>query len=199
MTGGEDVRFVGRCAFDGLIKMKNLPEFVYNGKNCKYYRAIFRNMKSLKKVVLPKDADYTLTMFKKCADLKYAEVKGAGFRINKRIWHAMLPEYINNEMFSDCRSLKTVKLYNGITKLNYGMFSGCVKLQKVNIPKKCTYIGINTFRNCKSLRKLTIPKSVKKIDKTAFRGCKKLTLYVKKGSYAHKYAKKYHIKYKLVK
>ena len=199
VTGGEDVRFVGRCAFDGLIKMKNLPEFVYNGKNCKYYRAIFRNMKSLKKVVLPKDADYTLTMFKKCADLKYAEVKGAGFRINKRIWHAMLPEYINNEMFSDCRSLKTVKLYNGITKLNYGMFSGCVKLQKVNIPKKCTYIGINTFRNCKSLRKLTIPKSVKKIDKTAFRGCKKLTLYVKKGSYAHKYAKKYHIKYKLAK
>ena len=86
-----------------------------------------------------------------------------------------------------------------LSKLNYGMFSGCVKLQKVNIPKKCTYIGINTFRNCKSLRKLTIPKSVKKIDKTAFRGCKKLTLYVKKGSYAHKYAKKYHIKYKLAK
>lgn len=106
VTGGENVRFVGRCAFDGLTKMKNLPEFVYNGKNCKYYRAIFRNMKSLKKVVLPKDADYTLTMFKKCVDLKYAEVKGAGFRINKRIWHAMLPEYINNEMFSDCRSLK---------------------------------------------------------------------------------------------
>ena len=41
-----------------------------------------------------------------------------------------------------------------------------------------------------------MPKSVKKIEKDAFKGCKKLTLYVKKGSYAHKYAKKYHVKYK---
>ena len=44
--------------------------------------------------------------------------------------------------------------------------------------------------------KIKMPKSVKKIEKDAFKGCKKLTLYVKKGSYAHKYAKKYHVKYK---
>lgn len=41
-----------------------------------------------------------------------------------------------------------------------------------------------------------MPKSVKKIEKDAFKGCKKLTLYVKRGSYAHKYAKKYYVKHK---
>ena len=43
---------------------------------------------------------------------------------------------------------------------------------------------------------MKMPKSVKKIEKDAFKGCKKLTLYVKRGSYAHKYAKKYHVKHK---
>ena len=79
-------------------------------------------MKSLKGIA--KDADYTLTMFKKmCWDLKkYAEVKGFGFRINKG--YGTMLRNISTMMFSDCCSLKTVKLYNGITKLNYGMFSG---------------------------------------------------------------------------
>ena len=182
VTGGQNVRFVGRQAFYLCKRMKNLPDFVKNHRKCIYSQAAFKNARALTNIKLSSNVQYTNALFKGCTSLKSAYIQGKGFLPNAKTW-----KYMNK------------KLYNGITKLNYGMFSGCVKLQKVNIPKKCTYIGINTFRNCKSLRKLTIPKSVKKIDKTAFRGCKKLTLCVKKGSYAHKYAKKYHIKYKLVK
>ena len=179
--------------------MKNLPDFVKNHRKCIYSQAAFKNARALSNIKLSPNVQYTNALFKGCTSLKSAYIQGKGFLPNAKTWKYMNKNKINEEMFSGCRSLKTVKLYNGITRLNARMFADCAKLQKVNIPKKCTYIGINTFRNCKSLRKLTIPKSVKKIDKTAFRGCKKITLYVKKGSYAHKYAKKYHIKYKLVK
>ncbi|MEE0031166.1 MAG: leucine-rich repeat protein [Lachnospiraceae bacterium] len=199
VTGGQNVRFVGRQVFYLCKRMKNLPDFMKNHRKCIYSQAAFKNARALTNIKLSSNVQYTNALFKGCTSLKSAYIQGKGFLPNAKTWKYMNKNKINEEMFSGCRSLKTVKLYNGITRLNARMFADCVKLQKVNIPKKCTYIGINTFRNCKSLRKLTISKSVKKIDKTAFRGCKKLTLYVKKGSYAHKYAKKYHIKYKLVK
>lgn len=199
VTGGQNVRFVGRQVFYLCKRMKNLPDFMKNHRKCIYSQAAFKNARALTNIKLSSNVQYTNALFKGCTSLKSAYIQGKGFLPNAKTWKYMNKNKINEEMFSGCRSLKTVKLYNGITRLNARMFADCAKLQKVNIPKKCTYIGINTFRNCKSLRKLTIPKSVKKIDKTAFRGCKKLTLYVKKGSYAHKYAKKYHIKYKLVK
>ena len=165
VTGGEDVRFVGRCAFDGLVKMKNLPEFVYNGKNCKYYRAIFRNMKSLKKVVLPKDADYTLTMFKKCTDLKYAEVKGAGLYLSgKAITSLNFSPLKNNPIYSlsveraACRSmdlspLKTCKLKVlslkdcGVNSLNFQPLatSPLHKLYVINCPLK--KIDVSPLKN----------------------------------------------------
>ena len=199
VTGGQNVRFVGRQAFYLCKRMKNLLDFVKNHRKCIYSQAAFKNARALTNIKLSPNVQYTNALFKGCTSLKSAYIQGKGFLPNAKTWKYMNKNKINEEMFSGCRSLKTVKLYNGITRLNARMFADCVKLRKVNIPKKCTYIGINTFRNCKSLRKLTIPKSVKKIDKTAFRGCKKLTLYVKKGSYAHKYAKKYHINYKLAK
>ena len=65
-----------------------------------------------------------------------------------------------------------------------------------DIPSKVRRVGSKAFGNCKSLKKIKMPKSVKKIEKDAFKGCKKLTLYVKRGSYAHKYSKKYHVKHK---
>lgn len=196
---GKDVQYIGRQAFYLCKRMKNLPDFVKNHRKCIYSQAAFKNARALTNIKLSPNVQYTNALFKGCTSLKSAYIQGKGFLPNAKTWKYMNKNKINEEMFSGCRSLKTAKLYNGITRLNARMFADCVKLRKVNIPKKCTYIGINTFRNCKSLRKLTIPKSVKKIDKTAFRGCKKLTLYVKKGSYAYKYAKKYHIKYKLVK
>ena len=60
--------------------------------------------------------------------------------------------------------------------------------------------GIETieygFVSCPNLKTVLIPDSVKKIDKDEFMYCKdKVTLYVKKHSYAEKWAKKHKIKY----
>lgn len=60
--------------------------------------------------------------------------------------------------------------------------------------------GIETieygFVTCPNLKTVIIPDSVKKLDEYEFRDCKdKVTLYVKKHSYAEKWAKKHKIKY----
>ena len=60
--------------------------------------------------------------------------------------------------------------------------------------------GIETieygFVSCPNLKTVIIPDSVKKLDEYEFRDCKdKVTLYVKKHSYAEKWAKKHKIKY----
>ena len=52
------------------------------------------------------------------------------------------------------------------------------------------------FVSCPNLKTVIIPDSVKKLDEYEFRDCKdKVTLYVKKHSYAEKWAKKHKIKY----
>ena len=54
----------------------------------------------------------------------------------------------------------------------------------------------DAFVSCPNLKTVIIPDSVKKIDKDEFMYCKdKVTLYVKKHSYAEKWAKKHKIKY----
>lgn len=75
----------------------------------------------------------------------------------------------------------------------------CRSLKQIKIPKKIKKIEQKIILGCKKLKKAVIPKSVKKIHKTAFSGCKKLVIHCQKGSYAHKYAKKQHIKYQLKK
>lgn len=52
------------------------------------------------------------------------------------------------------------------------------------------------FVSCPNLEAVVIPKSIKKMDEVEFRDCKaKVTLYVEKGSYAEKWAKKNDVRY----
>lgn len=55
----------------------------------------------------------------------------------------------------------------------------------------------DAFVKCPNLKTVVLPKSIKKIDKFTFHHCKKtVTVYVKKNSYAEKWAKKHKIRYK---
>lgn len=68
--------------------------------------------------------------------------------------------------------LKYAEIENGVEEIEYG------------------------FVSCPNLETAVIPKSIKKMNKWEFRDCKdKVTLYVEKGSYAEKWAKKHNIRY----
>ncbi len=81
-------------------------------------------------------------------------------------------EHITEESFSNCRSVKSVTLSDGIAGIDK-----------------------NAFLNCDNLQKVYIPASVKTIDKSAFTDCKTVRFYVQEGSYAEDYARSNNLKY----
>lgn len=110
VTGGQNVRFVGRQAFYLCKRMKNLPDFVKNHRKCIYSQAAFKNARALTNIKLSSNVQYTNALFKGCTSLKSAYIQGKGFLPNAKTWKYMNKNKINEEMFSGCRSLKTVKL-----------------------------------------------------------------------------------------
>ena len=62
------------------------------------------------------------------------------------------------------------------------------------LPNTVTTIGKQAFGYCSNLSKIIIPESVTSIDDTTFEGIlDNLTIYGKKNSYAHQYAKRNNI------
>lgn len=78
---------------------------------------------------------------------------------------------LDDNLFTDCTRLESVKIPNSVTKIKTGVFMLCRNLTLVNIPDSVTSIGYAAFLNCESLMSLTIPASVTSIDTDAFADC----------------------------
>lgn len=181
IEGGKGVSDVGNAVFCGCEKLTKIPNFpkVTAWPNSNFERT------GLKNVIVPSKI-YMCAKFQfyGCKRLRRVVIKKA--------------ENVEIRMFYES-SVREVIIKKGAKIIRREAFGNCKKLKKVVLPKTTKKIGLMAFQNCKSLRKLTIPKSVKKIDVTAFEGCsKKLTIYCKKNSTAHKFAKKNGMKYKLI-
>lgn len=80
-----------------------------------------------------------------------------------------------NVAFSDCTSLTSVIIGEGVKSTGYLTFDGCTNLRSVTLPNTVTKIGNGTFSSCRSLSSITIPHSVTSIINGAFEGCTSLT------------------------
>lgn len=92
--------------------------------------------------------------------------------------------------FSDCTSLETVTINEGLTRLKKEVFSGCCSLREINIPGSLQSIGEWAFRGCKNLKELKIPGSVTEICAESFLDCPNLTIIAKEGTFAAEFAKR---------
>lgn len=102
---------------------------------------------------------------------------------------------IGNNLFSDCESLKEVKLPATLTTIPEYTFNKCVSLKKVEFPTGLMSIeryafegsGIEevvvpetvtkiagSFANCKSLKRFVFPKNLEAIENSMFRNCELL-------------------------
>ncbi len=81
---------------------------------------------------------------------------------------------IGNYAFSNCSSLQTVTIPEGVTSIGDYAFYDCRSLQTVTIPEGVTSIGNSAFRSCRSLQTVTIPEGVTSIGDCAFYGCSSL-------------------------
>ena len=65
---------------------------------------------------------------------------------------------IGTAAFSECRSLTTVCLSEGIEEILCGAFELCTKLKNINIPSTIQYMGDYAFKDCISLTKIDLSK-----------------------------------------
>ena len=58
----------------------------------------------------------------------------------------VIPETrIGNGAFEDCKSLTSVTIPDGVTKIDEYAFRGCENLTSITIPDSVTYIGEDAF------------------------------------------------------
>lgn len=82
---------------------------------------------------------------------------------------------IGEHLFSNCNTLASITIPNGVTSIRGSAFANCTSLTSITIPESVTSIEIMTFSNCTSLADITIPDSVTSIGSNAFHNCTKLT------------------------
>ena len=78
-------------------------------------------------------------------------------------------------VFSNCKSLVSVALPEGMEKIGERAFSYCESLSSVVIPSSVTEICESAFYDCTSLSSVEIPPSITEIGERAFEGCTSLT------------------------
>ena len=118
---------------------------------------------------------------------------------------------IPDGILEDCKSVKTIVLPEGITRIGFMAFRGigietvelpnsleriegyafyeCEKLEQIVIPVNVKEIENSAFYGCSKMRAAVIPRSVTRIGEDAFSGsCSDFTIFGYSGSYAETYA-----------
>ena len=95
-----------------------------------------------------------------------------------------LPEsldYIGSGVFENCLGLTNMVIPDAVYYIGGQTFSGCANLASVTLPDSLTSLPNQLFENCASLKSINIPASVTGIDYGAFIGCTALTSIVIPG------------------
>lgn len=85
---------------------------------------------------------------------------------------------INEDAFTDCKSVTSVSLPEGLLSIGKGAFMWNTRLEKINLPKSLKSIGAYTFAQCHSLRSITIPEGITELPNDVFYECRNLTTVV---------------------
>ena len=156
--------------------------------------AAFSNFTNLKNIEIPDSVtSIDESAFSLCTSLKNIKLPNELTEISKKL-------------FLNCTSLINVQMPNNITKIGEYAFYGCSSLKSIEIPDGVTTIDEQAFSNCSSLKSIKIPKSVTSIGsgisdagECVFQGtAKNFTIYCYENSYAHEYAVRHGINYKLI-
>ncbi len=103
--------------------------------------------------------------------------------------------------FEGCTGLTKVMLPGTLRRIRDGAFMGCSKLTSLVLPDGTVSLGAAVFLNCNKLKTLTVPASVTSIGNMNFvklaniKGSGEVSLVVREGSYAHRYAMKNSVAY----
>lgn len=128
----------------------------------------FKDCCNLEEVQLP-DSITTLgpLTFYRCTKLR---------KINLPLsWKDVSSEYGYGQIFYECKSLTSIIVPEGITKLPECAFDYAEYLTEIVLPSTLEEIGARAFENCSGLFDIQIPSNVEKIGSYAFYDCSNLS------------------------
>ena len=179
---------IGNSAFAYSTRLEKV-DFSGNLRNIGTFA--FTDCKELKTINIPKN----IVKIGKSAFSGCENVEKINIDANKNL-------KIYNWAFANCNSVEKLvvpKVYED------GVFAYCGWLEKITIPANVKTIKVFEFLGCLELKTVTIPKTVTCIEEKAFgytddgydgyEKIKGFTIKGKKGSTAHKYAKKNGVKF----
>jgi hypothetical protein len=82
---------------------------------------------------------------------------------------------IEVEAFAFEKYVTSVKIPDGVIRIDSAAFFACRNLTSVSMPKSLTFIGNRAFEDCTALASVEIPSSVKSVGNDAFSHCISLT------------------------
>ena len=97
----------------------------------------------------------------------------SGSRITKIIL-SKSTKSIGNYAFAECKSLKSISQWSGVTTISTCAFKGCSSLETLKIPNNVTSIGNSAFEGC-GMTSITIPNRITSIGNSVFKNCVNLT------------------------
>ena len=81
---------------------------------------------------------------------------------------------VQKDSFKNNKTIETVTISDGISKIGASAFEGCTNLKTVKMGAGLITIGSKAFKGCTSLTKITTPSTLQTIGASAFEGCTKL-------------------------
>lgn len=78
------------------------------------------------------------------------------------------PGYASYSIFKNNKTIKSVTISDGITRIWNGALSDCDNLTTINMPNSITHIGVAAFQNCPKLKSITIPSGVEELGKSHY-------------------------------
>ena len=109
------------------------------------------------------------TNLKKISIPNSVKTIGYGAFSNSSIVDLVIPNSVNlieGDPFYSCENLKTVKIGNGVTRIE--AFQNCENLESIEFGNSIEYIGGAYGENLKTV---VLPKSLKKVDSNVFKNC----------------------------
>lgn len=133
----------------------------YKYGKCPWYKTMYRERIS-KAVIEEGVTTVGQRVFEGCTSLEEVEIPSS---VNRLVAFG----------FSDCTSLKSVKIPEGVDKIGTTTFGGCSALENVELPSTLKSTGFNAFRDCISLKEISLPKGLIELNDGTFYGCKALS------------------------
>lgn len=158
-TGSNALR---RIVFHGTVYGKKDYEPTFFGEEDwgkTFFSNEFSGCRNLREVRGRFEADYGGGIFSGCSSLVIA------------------PEIRISDLkgtFYQCRSLKDVRLCDGVKVIGDETFMGCISLEDIYIPDTVVHFGKNVFRDCRNLKTIHMSSNVTTISSALFYNCSSL-------------------------